>query len=241
MSASEHLTTRVATWNLERKPPTSTKGAEAIDYVFGLDAEIIVLMEAWITTPTFDGHLAFSEQSTAKRFAPDERIVAVWSKNPVDPVAYDSPIDRRRFVAGRTETTIGPVLILGVCIPWHMAEATRWASTKRKTWELHREFLVHLGDIMNELDGPFIVAGDFNQRIPVQKYGNKASAELLADIFSELELVTAGTLPGGEKPGIDHIAISSHLRAARVQGWSKDVTGNVVTDHDGSFVDLTSA
>ena len=53
--------------------------------------------------------------------------------------------------------------------------------------------------------------------------------------FVELDIVTAGTLPGCEKPGIDHIAISSHLRAARVQGWPKNVTGTVVTDHDAQF------
>ena len=217
------------------------RGAEALDYVFGLAAEVIVLTEARTTTPAFDGHLVFSEPSSASRFEPDERNVVVWSKNPIEPAAFDSPIDRRRFVAARTETTIGPILILGVCIPWHMAEATKWASMKRKPWELHREFLVYLGDLMSDLDEPFIVAGDFNQRIPRQKSGNKESAELLAQTFSELDIVTAGTLPGCEKPGIDHIAISSHLQAARVQGWPKDVTENVVTDHDGSFADLLSS
>ena len=62
--------------------------------MFGLEAEIIVLTEARTTTPTFDGHLAFSEQSTAKRFEPDERKVAVWSKNPLEPVAFDLGIYR---------------------------------------------------------------------------------------------------------------------------------------------------
>lgn len=232
---------RVATWNLERKRPTSAKGAEALDYVFGLDAEIIVLTETRATTPTFDGHFAFSEPLTAKRFAPDERKVGVWSKNPLELVAFDSPIDQRRFVAGRTETKIGQVLVLGVCIPWHMAEATKWASPQRKVWEMHREFLAHLGEIMSRLDEPFIVAGDFNQRIPRRKGGNKLAAELMAETFAELEIVTIGTLPRCENPGIDHIAISKQLSPLRVQGWPKNVTGTVVTDHDGAFADLAGA
>jgi endonuclease/exonuclease/phosphatase family metal-dependent hydrolase len=91
---------------------------------------------------------------------------------------------------------------------------------------------------MTELDEPFVVAGDFNQRYPRTKYGNRAAAEAMENTFVRVDIVTSGTLAGCDKPGIDHIAISKELAAAEVEGWRGDVTGNRLSDHDGAFADL---
>ena len=228
---------RVATWNLERKKPTSLRGKEAVDYLFSRDADVMVLTEARTTFPANNGHLLVPEPPVGK-FDDDERKVALWSATPLRPVTFDSPIDPTRFVAARTSTTAGSVLVLAVCIPWHMAEVTYHYGVKRKPWEQHLAYLGHLDEIFAAIDEPVIVAGDFNQRTPRQKGGNHAAAEALERTFEPLVIVTAGTVPGCGKPGIDHIAISDHLSARNVEGWAHDVTGNRLSDHDGVLVDL---
>lgn len=52
---------RIATWNLERKRPTSTTGAKAIEHLFSLDADVMVLTEARRSFPAGDGHVVWSE------------------------------------------------------------------------------------------------------------------------------------------------------------------------------------
>jgi len=68
------------------------------------------------------------------------------------------------------------------------------------------------------------------------KGGNVAAAAELDCVFANCDIVTAGTLPGCTKPGIDHIALSGHLQASKAEGWPHDVTGNRLSDHDGSVV-----
>lgn len=229
---------RVATWNLERKKSTSPRGAEALGYLASLNAEVIVATEARTSFAPSAGHTVSAEPPLGKRFGADERKVVVWSRNPLAVVDLAPGIDRSRFVAVRTNTSIGPLLVLGVCIPWHMAEVTYPSGPKKKPWQEHLEYLTHLRPVLDDLDEPYVVAGDFNQRTPRVNGANKAVAAALDATFSATEIVTAGIVPGCEKPGIDHIAINSHLEAHRVQGWPANVTGNRLSDHDGAFVDI---
>lgn len=229
---------RVATWNLERKKPTSPRGSEAIDYLYSRSADVLVVTETRTSLPTHAGHLLVAEPPVGDRFDEDERKIVLWSANPLTPVTFDSPIDPTRFVAARTETPVGTVLVLAVCITWHMAEVTYHHGVKRRPWELHMNYLEHLGEILKAIDEPAIVAGDFNQRTPRKKGGNHAASQALDRTFENITIATAGTVPGCVKPGIDHIAASRHLHAVNVEGWVNDVTGNRLSDHDGALVDL---
>ncbi len=229
---------RVATWNLERKTVTSPTGSAAIAYVTGLGADVLVLTEARTGFPAGDGHVLVGEPRAQKRFTEDERTVLLWSAEPLELVEFDLPIDLTRFVAARTETPIGQVLILAVCITWHMAEVQYHEGPKRKLWELHLEYLRDLAVIMGQIDEPFIVAGDFNQRVPRVKGGNIAAAEALANTFDGLDIVTAGTPSGCSRPGIDHIALTPHFAAKQVKGWPNTVTGRRLSDHDGVMADV---
>ena len=182
--------------------------------------------------------MLFSASPRGKRFAEDERKVALWSATPLELVEFDSAIDPTRFVAARTSTALGEVLVLAICITWHMAEVTYHDGPKKKPWEEHLQYLEHLSDIFDTIDEPLIVAGDFNQRTPRQKGGNKTAAEALDHVFEHLDIVTAGIPPGCTKPGIDHIALSSHFTALNVEGWPHDATGNRLSDHDGALADI---
>ena len=229
---------RIATWNLERKKPTTPRGAEAIDHLRGLNADVIVATEARTNLPVGDGQLFFSGAPRGSRFAADERKVVVWTKGESEPLDIDSPIDPSRFVAIKTETSIGTITVLGICITWHMAEVTYHSGPKKKPWEEHLEYLEHLGQIFESIDEPFIAAGDFNQRIPRVKGGNRQAAEALAATFAGLDIVTSGIPPGCTRPGIDHIAISHEFTASNTKGWPNDVTGNRLSDHDGAICEL---
>ena len=229
---------RIATWNLERKKPTTPRGAEAIDHLRGLNADVIVATEARTNLPVGDGQLFFSGAPRGSRFAADERKVVVWTKGESEPLDIDSPIDPSRFVAIKTETSIGTITVLGICITWHMAEVTYHSGPKKKPWEEHFAYLEHLTPIFEQIDGPLVVAGDYNQRIPRQKGGNLAAADALQATFDGLSIATTGILPGCTRPGIDHIATSRHLRAVNVTGWPHDVNGNRLSDHDGAMCEL---
>lgn len=231
-------TARISTWNLERKKPDSLRGAEAVDVLHEQGSDVSVLTEVRTGFPGRDGHTAFASPPAGDWFADDERKVGIWSVEPLDVVEFDSSIDPTRFVAARTNTPIGRLMILGVCIPWHMAEVTHRSGPKRSPWELHIAYLKHLAAIMGGLGEPFVVAGDFNQCYPRVKYGNRRAAEALERAFAGVEIITAGTVSGCERPGIDHIALGHGLSTERVQGWRHDATGNRLSDHDGVWTDV---
>ena len=119
-----------------------------------------------------------------------------------------------------------------------MAEVTYHEGPKKKPWEEHLEYLDHLKPVIRLLGEPFVIAGDFNQRIPRVKGGNRRAAEQLEATFEGADIVTRGVLAGCNRPGIDHIALSSHLRATNVEGWPNDVNGNRLSDHDGALADV---
>lgn len=225
---------RIATWNLERKKPTTPRGAEAVEYLHGKQADIAVITEVRTTFPVRDGHMLFAIKPKPERFAEDERKVSIWSRTPLELVDVDSPIDPTRFIAARTVSPTGPLLVFGICIPWHMAGVKANDGPKSKMWEQHLTYLEHLKEILATIDEPLVIAGDFNQRYPRQKQSYKVAAAL-TDTFSELNIVTAGTPPGCTRPGIDHIAISKHLDATEVRGWPNDVHGRRLSDHDGAL------
>lgn len=231
---------RVATWNLERKSPTSPRGAEAIEYLESLSTDLVIVTESRTSFDLDGGKTAWSQPPIGSRFAEDERKVVLWSNSDFEVISFDSPIDPTRFVAVRADTSIGPLVVLGICITWHMAEVTYHTGPKKKPWEEHLEYLKHLKEIFDSIDEPFIAVGDFNQRIPRVKGGNRAAAEALAETFERLSIVTQGTLSGCTRPGIDHIAISEGLRATDVVGWPKNVGGNRLSDHDGARCTLAS-
>ncbi len=235
---------RVVTWNLERKRPHVGLGAVGVEHLFGLDPDVMVLTEARTEFPSRGGHSLWCEPHQGSRFAADERKVLMWSKNPWEDVDHLGirGLDTSRFVAATTQTAIGRIRVLGICIPWHMAGVTHLIDhEKRKPWELHVDYLTVLGDLLRRVTGPTVIAGDFNQRIPRIKNGNRAAAEALRTTFAAMNIVTEGQIDGTTKPGIDHIALSDHLRARNVWGWRNTINGHRLSDHDGAAADIVIA
>ncbi len=203
----------------------------------------MVITEARTTFPERGGHTLSCEPPVGTGFGEDERKVLIWSKEPwteVDRVGAEG-LDQTRYIAASTETPDGQLTVMGVCIPWQMAEVVYPTGEKRKPWELHLEYLVVLTRLLAEREGPYVVAGDFNQHVPRQGWGLKAAAAALTAAFEPTVVATAGQLDECEKVGIDHIAISNDLRAERVWGWPNVIDGKRLSDHDGAGVDIGRA
>ena len=233
-------TVRVLSWNLERKRPESPLGKTGVEHLASYGPDVMVLTEVRTTFPVGDGHALWCEPPRSSVFDDKERKVMIWSKQPwrlVDRIGIDG-LDQRRFISATTDTPIGPVRVLGVCIPWHMAEVTHPIDVKRKPWELHIRYLTLLHELLAASDMPTIVAGDFNQRTPRVKGGNKAASEVLNETFADFDIVTQGQLEGGTRPGIDHIALSSQLRSTNTWAWPNVVNGQRLSDHEGAGADL---
>ena len=145
------------------------------------------------------------------------------------------------FVAATTETKLGPIRFIGLCIPWHMMKTAD--ESKAKPWKHHIEFCEILGELLDRRDRtlPHVLAGDFNQTVPRIAYGNHAAATALEEALDDFEVVTQGTIPGCERPGIDHIAIDAHMHADSVYGWPNDDGGIRMSDHDAAVAELSRA
>ncbi len=222
-------------WNLERKKPTTPTGSAGIDHLFGQSPDVMVLTEARTSFPTRGGHTIWSEPPRGTHFADDERKVLLWSANPwrdIDRVGVPG-LDQTRFIAGTTDTLVGPLRVFGVCIPWHMAEVQYPVDVKRSPWELHVRYLERLAGLIDDLEAPSVIAGDFNQTFPRARREKIVAAEALARAFEAVDVVTAGQVDGCDRPGIDHIAATAGLTAKRVWGWPNVVGGVRASDHDG--------
>lgn len=229
-------------WNLERKKPTAPLGQAGVELLAGYEPDVMALTEVRTSFPLGGGHALWCEPPRGSVFAESERKVMIWSKQPwrdVDRIGLDG-LDQTRFISATTDTPIGPLRVLGVCIPWHMAEVTYPIDVKRKPWELHIRYLELLRLLLDASDLPTVVAGDFNQQFPRVK-GNKAAAAAMEETFAPFDIVTKGQPDGGTRPGIDHIAVSWHLRSTNTWAWPDVVNEQRLSDHEGAGVDLALA
>lgn len=230
------------TWKLERRTSTSPRAAIAIDHLMSQSPDIVVLTEARTTLPLPGGHVLWSDPPVGTRFAADERKVLIWSKHPwtdVDLVGAPG-LDQTRFVSATTATPLGDVRVLGICIPYHMADVTTGPKPRSRPWERHMAYLESLTRMLAGLRMATVIAGDFNQKIPRVKGGYRLAADTLQAAFVPTTIVTAGAPTGGTRPGIDHIAVSSQLRATSVWAWPQAIDGVRMSDHEGAGADLTT-
>ena len=130
------MTARVLTWNLERTQPLQGRGAEAVDRLFSMAPDVMVLTESRTTFPERGGHVLWSKPPRTRRHDADERTVLAWSRHPF------TDIDR-----------------------------------------------VGAPGLDTNVQVPTVVVGDFNQRIPRVRYGNRRAAAELAATFEPFDIV----------------------------------------------------
>ena len=236
------MSLKLVNWNVEWATPRSRKSAEILRRIQVHDPEIVCLTETDIGLLSGNVHVISSQENYGYRVKRGRRKVALWSKRPwvkVDDLGTSS-MPPGRFVSGITDTSLGQVTVVGICIPWS-GSRVRWAAEKRRLWEDHREYLAGLGGVLGSISTrPLIVVGDFNQRIG---QGHAVPKDLRTALQKAMPpgmtIATSGLGLRGLR-SIDHIAVSGDL-AAESTGVMDNIDGQrELSDHFGVYAYLSA-
>ena len=235
---------RAVTWNVEWATPGSRRTTEILSRIDGHAPEIVCLTETDVGLLSQRGYTICAQPDAGYGIKINRRKVILWSREPwdeIDDVGLDS-MPPGRFVAGVTQTSLGKVTVVGVCIPWFgsRTEARRKAGRKKR-WEDHEQYLVGLPEVLGRAPAKrLIVMGDFNQVIGT---GSRAPVDLrlaLKEAFLPSMKIATSDLAFQGRKSIDHIALSSDWQVV-----SLDVISNIheerkLSDHFGVVADLSA-
>ena len=236
---------RVAIWNIAWKRLKSRAGAKLRARIDDQSADLVCITEGTEDFLPRDGHIVSSNPDYGYPVMPGRRKVLLWSNEPwddVDPIGHAS-LPPGRFISARTHTAIGPVRVIGVCIPWSGAHVSTGRRDRRR-WEDHRAYIEGLHRVLLERTAniPTIMVGDFNQTVPRTRAPKAAHRALMEALEGSLEIATSGIIPEVERQAIDHLAHSGDLVAHAIRGLSNlDANGRQLSDHFGVAVDLRRA
>ena len=230
---------RIGTWNIEgdKSRPGSVRGERVAAALAEPGCEVLCLTEGFAKICPAGGHVIQPAPD------PDDpcrlegfRRAILWSKQPwtdVDLIGSEQ-LPSGRFVAGVTQTSVGPLTVVGVCIPHDKSHELSGREDCWR-WEEHKLWLAGFEKLpYRRATEKTVVLGDFNQRIPSQ-WVKRRAREVLARAFQGFLIPTSGDLP--ELPGraLDHIAHTPDMRLHDVlRFWSKrDPGGKPLSDHFG--------
>ncbi len=232
----------VSCWNTQWHRSSSRKGARIVERLLQDDPEIVCCPEAFDDFLPTGWNGLFSEPDYGYPITPGRRKVTLWSKTgwaDVDCVGSDE-LPSGRFAAGTTETSLGAVRVIGVCIPWKDAHV-RDGNRNREPWEDHSSYLTGLSSLVTGApEIPTLIVGDFNQRLPRRGSPIELHSQLMATL-EQFAIWTTGAIPGLERQPVCHIGGSSHFVPARTYGYPKLSDGLVLSDHDGVAVSIAAA
>lgn len=229
---------RVACWNPKWHRATSQKGTIIQTCLLTAGAEIICCPEAHEDFLPEEWHGIFSRPDSGYPMKPGRRRVTLWSRQPwreVDDLG-SADLPPGGFVRATTQTSLGPVHVIGVCTPWPAAHVLN-GRRDRQWWEEHMLYLRALKPLLEHTGGPTILIGDFNQTMP-QRWAPAGAYEQLLATFGQLEVWTKGNIAGLDDLTLCHIAGSLHLAPTHVAGYSRWHNRKALSDHDGIAVDL---
>ena len=235
---------KLLNWNVEWAA-AKWKAAELQHRIGQQAVDIVCLTEtdtARLALPQ-DGYSICAQDNWGQPFRKGlegRRKVLLWSREPwenVDDVGNES-LPPGRFVSGVTQTGVGEVTVIGVCIPWSRSRVgPRW---NRKMWQDHEEYLDGLAGLLKRVPrARLVMVGDFNQRI-----GQRSStplrlrAALQSALSPNLLIATAGLGFQGHRT-IDHIALSQDLAAESLGVISNVHQDGNLSDHFGVVADLS--
>ena len=132
----------VATWNLEWATTGSHRGQQARSVLDEIDADILCLTEIYPDMLTNDHNTILADSDYGYERSDGRRKVALWSRFGWTEVDQHGSVGMPggRFVAARTNTDIGPLRIVGICIPWAQAHV-QTGRRESLPWAEHLAFL----------------------------------------------------------------------------------------------------
>ena len=190
-----------------------------------------------------DGHSICAQANwgqPCKKGQEGRRKVLLWSRAPWQPVADvgHASLPPGRFVSGVTQTSVGEVTVIGVCIPYSASRVgPPW---NRRMWQDHEEYLAGLAGLLKRAPRTrLVVVGDFNQRIGQRSATPlRLRAALQSTLGPNLLIATAGLGFQGRRT-IDHIALSQDLAAESLGVISNVHQDSDLSDHFGVVADLS--
>lgn len=233
--------TRIVNWNIERRKPSSWQAMSLVEEITGLKPDLICLTEAWTQSlSSLGGHTVSSPGVAWSPKHEDERKVLLWSPTPWRDAGVVTGLEETgSAVTGMT--TLGGIetRVVGICIPYNFASPLG-RTPKVKPWHQHESYLKKLKPLLDAWarQGPTIVLGDFNRRIP-RVWGPRASYALLKNAFENYEIATAGVLQGVNDRTIDHVAHFGPFSTSAVTGRPAEASdGRRRSDHFGVVLDM---
>lgn len=223
-------------WNVEWAAPRSKRGAAIQGIIADLQPDVICMTEGTASMLPGAGHTIEASPDYGYGATGERRKVLLWSRSPwidVDRVG-DSEMPGGRFIAGTT----GGLRFVGVCIPWRDAHV-RTGRKDREPWQDHLAYLAGLRRALEATDGPAVVAGDFNQRLPRRRQPTAVHEALTGAMGSSWKIISAGVVDDDGADLIDHVAVSPELDG-RVTGSIPRATpdGVRLSDHPGVLVEI---
>lgn len=164
----------------------------------------------------------------------------LWSRNPWRPATRlgRATLVPGRFVAGITDTPIGPLSVLGICIPWAGSRTARFGG-KQRQWQDHEEYLDGLKMLLAPIARSRVVLmGDFNQRLGGKSNVPRRLREKLQQTLPPAMTVTTADTAFAGRGTIDHIVVSADLIASAVDTISNLDGEKRLSDHFGVVADL---
>lgn len=224
----------VVNWNVEWRLPHSFAAQSLRARISEQTPDIICLTETYRNFLPPSGHIIEAQADYGYPIREGRRKVLLWSNQPwsdVDNVG-DPNLPSGRFVRGRTETPIGTIDVMGVCIPWAGAHVTS-GRRDRKRWEDHLSYITTLAHVVPAAPSRLLVVGDFNQKVPRTAAPLAAYRALDEAILSRLRLATMGKVEPESCQLIDHIAVSADVVARSVRSLSNLDGEQRLSDHVG--------
>ena len=235
------MSLKVLTWNVEWATPRSWKRAPVIlDRINRHKPELVCLTEAH--AELLQGHVVTSQEDYGIRPIHDGwRKVVLWSKQPWDAVDEigDVSMPPGRFVVGVTQTSLGDVTVIGICIPYSHALVNGYGY---RVWQAHEEYLVGLTKILKRAPTErVIVMGDFNQKIGKGRNAPLRLQSALRDTVPRGMTIATGAVGFEGRRTIDHIALSDDLVVESIETISNfHDDEKKLSDHFGVAAEVTA-
>ena len=238
------MSLRLVNWNVEWATPTSGRSAEILRRVDHHAPEVICLTETHTGLLPQAGHTICSQPDYGYSIRQVRRKVLLWSREPWKQI-NDARVDSMppgRFVSGVTQTSVGEVTVIGVCIPWFGSRTEARRALERKLqWEDHKQYLAGLTEVLRQgSEKRLIVMGDFNQIIgPGSRPRAELRSALLGAFPPSMAIATSGLAFEG-RSCIDHIALSEDLTCETLGVISNIHGERKLSDHFGVVADLSA-